>query len=97
MTVAPPAGPTDSTASLDTGLEWPTTVNTTMSSGIYVDEFAEGDFASAGTARQCGSTEFLPNGFLFGFPYDSGHHDVGDVLFGADELLPGHFHVIVRD
>ena len=88
-TVAPPAGATDSTASLDTGTDWPTTVDVTLSTGIYTNEFGDGTFTSAGTARQCGTIELSPSGFEFGFPRDSAHHDVDDVTFGADELLPG--------
>jgi hypothetical protein len=88
-TAAPPAGPTDSTASLDTGLDWPTTVDVTLSTGIYTNEFADGTFTSAATARQCGSTELSPGGFVFGFPHDIEHHDVEDVTFGAAELVPG--------
>jgi len=88
-TVAPPAGATDSTASLDTGTDWPTTVDVTLSTGIYTKEFADGTFTSAGTARQCGTTELSPGGFVFGFPRDTAHHDVEDVTFGADALLPG--------
>ena len=88
-TVAPPAGPTDSTASLDSGLDWPTTVDATMSTGIYDKEFADGEFTSTATARQCGTSAFLPGGFEFGFPHDIEHHDVEDVTFGAQELLPG--------
>jgi hypothetical protein len=87
-TVAPATGPTDSTAS-DTGLDWPTTVDATMSTGIYDKEFADGHFTSAATARQCGSTVLFPRGFLFGFPHDIQHHDVEDVTFSAQELLPG--------
>lgn len=88
-TAAPPAGPTDSTTSLDTGLDWPTTVDATLSTGIYVDEFADGNFTSAATARQCGTNVLFPRGFLFGFPHDIEHHDVEDVTFSAQELLPG--------
>ena len=88
-TVAPPAGATDSTTSLDTGTDWPTTVNVTLSTGIYTNEFADGTFTSAATARQCGIIELSPRGFVFGFPHDIEHHDVEDVTFGADELLPG--------
>ena len=89
-TVAPPAGATDSTTSLDTGTDRPTTVNVTLSTGIYTNEYGDGTFTSAGTARQCGTDEFGPRGFSFGFPKDiEQHHDVEDVTFGADELLPG--------
>ena len=88
-TYAPPAGPTDSPGSLDTGLDWPTTVNTTLSTGIYKDEYADGTFTSTATARQCGSGVISPRGFLFGFPHDIEHHDVEDVTFGAEALVPG--------
>jgi hypothetical protein len=88
-TVAPPAGPTDSTASLDTGTDWPTTVDVTLSTGIYDKEFADGNFTSAATARQCGTDYLSPSDFAFGFPKDIEHHDVQDVSFGADVLLPG--------
>ena len=89
-TAVPPAGATDSTASLDSGTDWPTTVTVTLSTGIYTNEYGDGTFSSAGTARQCGTDEFGPRGFSFGFPKDiEQHHDVEDVTFGADELLPG--------
>ena len=64
-------------------------MDVTLSSGQFVDEFATGNFTSAATARSCGSTVFLPGGFLFGFPHDIEHHDVEDVTFSADALQPG--------
>ncbi|MEP7361263.1 MAG: hypothetical protein ABI744_06770 [Chloroflexota bacterium] len=86
ITAPASAGPTDS--ALDSGIAWPTTVETTLSSGIYVDEFAQGSFSSSAPARLCGPSFIFPSGFLFEFPRDPGG-DVEDVTFGAEQLLPG--------
>jgi hypothetical protein len=84
-----PAGPTDSSATLDTGLDWPTTVEVALSTGTYVNEFADGHFTSAATASQCGPSVLFPNGFLLGFPHDIDPHDIEDATFSAPALLPG--------
>jgi hypothetical protein len=83
------AAPTDAEATSDTGLNWPTTVTATLSTGTYVDEFADGQFTSAATASQCGPSVLFPNGFLLGFPHDIAPHDIEDATFAAPELLPG--------
>jgi hypothetical protein len=88
-TGAPPAASSGSADTLDTGLDWPTTVNTTLSTGTYEKEFAEGSFSSSANASQCGPTVLFPNGFLFGFPHDINGHDIEDVSFSAHQLVPG--------
>ena len=86
---ATPVAPTDSTGLMDPAVDWPTTVTVTLSTGRFVDEFAQGTFTSARTARNCENDMLSPRGFGFGFPHDAEGADVEDVSFGAQELLPG--------
>jgi hypothetical protein len=74
---------------MDSGPDWPTTVDVTLSPGQYVDEFAEGSFSSAGPTRICGNYSFAPNSFNLEFPRDGDGLDIQDVTFNANELTPG--------
>lgn len=78
-----------STASMDSGNDWPATVQTTLSPGRFVNEFANGSFTDSATARECGNDFLYPNGFGFGFPHDLDPHPIEDVTFSAQELVPG--------
>lgn len=75
----------------DSGTGWPTTVSADLSPGIYVNEFANGSFGSTGPARACGNAfpSLFPRGFHFYFPQDLAHHDIQDVTFSAEDLVPG--------
>jgi hypothetical protein len=74
---------------MDSGADWPTTVDVTLSPGRHVDEFAEGSFSSSGPARICGNYSFAPNSFNLEFPRNADGLDVENVTFSADELTPG--------
>ena len=84
-----PVSTDNSSTILDAGTGWSTTVEVTLSTGIYTDEFAEGSFTSTGATRLCGTTMFFPSGFLYEFPNDLDPRQIEDVAFGATELLPG--------
>jgi hypothetical protein len=85
-----PASPAPTGAS-DSGNDWPATVTADLNPGIYVNEFANGSFTSSGPATACGNAfpSLFPRGWDMYFPHDSAHHDIEDVTFSADDLVPG--------
>ena len=82
-------GATDESS--DSGNDWPATVTADLSPGIFVNEFANGSFTSSGPATACGNAfpSLFPRGWDMDFPHDSAHHDIEDVTFSADDLVPG--------
>ena len=54
---------------------------------------ADGSYTSSGVARLCGNAVMNLTGnvreFSFEFPNDSDDHQIGDVTFSAQDLLPG--------
>ncbi len=85
-----PASPA-ATGEADSGNDWPTSVTADLNPGIYVNEFANGSFTSAGPATACGNAfpSLFPRAFNLYFPHDSAHHDIEDVTFDAEDLVPG--------
>lgn len=84
-----PPEPTPESGLLDFGHGLPTNVMAILDSGIFVTQFADGTFTSAGASRSCGGLAVYKRGFSFEFPDAAATGDIRDTTFFAEELVPG--------